>query len=96
MTGKEVIDAVVLEGGFDTSSTGVTRATVVGWVLHRYRVMVARSKWRMLRSELGPTVAAQGLYTLPDTAVDVEQLYVDGRPYARVGSSELFELTSGT
>ncbi len=95
MTGKEVIDAVVLEGGFDTSSTGVSRVTVTGWVLHRYRVMVARSKWRMLRSELGPTVAGQALYTLPDTAVDVEQLYVDSRPYGRVGSSELFELAAG-
>lgn len=96
MTGADIVDAVVSEGGFDTSASGVARTVVTGWCKARYDDLVIRARWRMAIVALGPTVAAEPDYALPDTTVEAESLRVDSsRPWARVGLTDVWSLETG-
>jgi hypothetical protein len=92
MNGQQIVDAVVNEGGFDTSSTGIDRATVAGWVADRYRDLVVRAKWLMAIQTIATTVAQQADYALSDSIVEVEELKVGGMRYSAIGVEEMWDL----
>jgi hypothetical protein len=75
---SEIVAAVVAEGGFDTTSSQTPAATVLSWVNAKYRQMVADSKWRKAVISLGPTVAGQSQYAVPDNVVDLRTIRVNG------------------
>lgn len=98
MLTNAIIDAVVTEGGFDTTSEAVSRATVLGWVQEWYDEALRDAGWRkVVYDDLGPTVVAQSVYgPLADHVIDVRGIRVDGSlPYTRVSTEELWLLTSG-
>lgn len=87
---------VIAEGGFDTNSVDVTAATVLSWINEQYRAMVAAAEWVRAPVEVGPTVVAQALYTLPDTVVQVSRVSVNGDDrWKRVDEEELWDLKFG-
>lgn len=95
MFGSEIVDAVIQEGGFDTSSAGLSRVTVTGWVAGRYDEMVARARWRKAVRELGPTVALQPQYRVTDDIAELDLLRVGQAQYTRVGMEQLWLLQGG-
>jgi hypothetical protein len=95
VNGAAIVDAVVNQGGFDTTAGGVDRVTVTSVVAEAYVDQVVRARWRTAPTSLGPTVVDQGEYTLPDTVVEVDLLRVGGVPYARVGVEQLWDLRGG-
>lgn len=92
MNGQAIVDAVILEGGFDTSSTGVTRATVVGWCRERYADLVVRARWYMETRQLAVTAAGEPTYLIPDEVVEVDVVRIGSRRWERVGPAEMFDL----
>jgi hypothetical protein len=84
------------EGGFDTSAADVTPATVLGWINEQYRAMVAAAEWLRGDVTLGPSVAGQGRYSLPDAVVQVSRIAVNGgNRWKRVDEEELYDLSQG-
>lgn len=94
MTGQEIVDAVIEEGGFDTSSTGIDRATVSGWVSERYKDLVVRAKWRMAITTIATTVSGEANYPLDDAIVEVDEIKVGGVRYSAVGVEEMWDIDS--
>lgn len=92
MNGQEIVDAVVDEGGFDTSSTGIDRATVSGWVADRYRDLVVRARWRMAIQTIATTIAGEADYSLSDDVVEVDELKVNGTRYSAIGVEEMWDV----
>lgn len=96
MNVSAIIDAVVGEGGFDTSAVDTTRAVILGWVQTRYNGALSASRWRKMAVPLGPTVAGQAQYALPAHVIDMRRLRVDGsRPWLRVTGEDLWDLQAG-
>lgn len=96
MTTAQIIDAIKAEGGFDTSSSSVSRATILGWVNDRYLRAVSDAKWRTVELEMGPTVADQAQYAIPTNVVDIRSLQVGtSRPWLRVTTEEMWSLAAG-
>lgn len=92
-----MVAAVRDQGGFDSSSSNVSAATILSWVNQRYRDLVAKSKWRKAMLALGPTVAGQAQYAIPENVVDVLSLRVDSsRPWGRTNVDGLWQLTAST
>lgn len=94
---SEAITAVRTEGGFDTTSTGSSEDVLRQWVRQAVNEALSESKWRKQRREIGPTVAGQAQYVVPEEVVDVETLRVGGgRAWALIPSvGELWEIQSG-
>lgn len=85
----EAITAVRTEGGFDVSSTNSSTDVITGWIWQAVNAALGESKWRKQSRELGPTVADQAQYLLPDEVVDVASVRVNGgRPWALASSLE--------
>lgn len=96
MNVSAIIDAVVNEGGFDTSAVDTTRAVILGWVQTRYNSALSSSRWRKMSVAFGPTVAGQAQYAIPSHVIDLKRLRVDGsRPWLRVSGEELWDLQAG-
>lgn len=94
MNGQEIVDAIVSQGGFDTTD-GVSRADVAGWAAAAYTDLVVKSRWRRGRVAFGPSVANQDTYALADTVVEIDYLRVDGQRYMPVGEDQLWDLQNG-
>lgn len=86
-----LIDAVINEGGFDTTTGAVSRETVRGWLNDRYRTLVAESGYLKSSVELGPTAAGQRQYVVPENVTDVRRVYVNSVPYVRAGTEQLYD-----
>lgn len=92
MTVDEIVAAVAVEGGFDTTTEDASSAVILSWVNHARASAVADARWRKAVVSLGTTVAGTAEYDLPERVVKLEQLKVgDSFPYLRVGLSELWE-----
>jgi hypothetical protein len=86
-----LIDAVINEGGFDTRTGAVSRETVKGWINDRLRTLAAESGYLRSAVELGPSVADQAQYVVPDNVTDIRRLHVSGVPYFRDSIDRIFE-----
>lgn len=92
-----MVTAVKVQGGFDTSGANVTDAVILSWVNAKYREMVARSKFLKASIDLGPTVAADATYDVPETVAEILALRVDGSAeYTRVGHEDMWALRAGS
>jgi len=87
----QMIDAVITQGGFDSTTGAASRDAVAGWINDRYRDLLAQTGWQKATVELGPTVAGQSTYVIPDAVNDVRKVLVDGNEYVRASAEELFE-----
>jgi hypothetical protein len=91
-----IIDAIVTEGGFDTSAVDTSRAVVLGWVQTRYDGALSASRYRKMAVEFGPTVVGQAQYAVPAHVLDLSRLRVGGsKPWLRVTLTELWEIQAG-
>ncbi len=95
MTFAALVTRVQVEGGADTTTSGVTAATVKARLNDRYRQLVSWSKWNMASVSLGMTVIGQAEYALPSNVVDLAAVKVGTTPYARAGQEDLWSLTAG-
>jgi len=78
-------------GGFDFSATQA--ATLLNEGLKR---LASRSEWIRTELDLGPTVAAQELYSIPDNVVHVRGLAVGGVPYLLKDVTIVWDVKNGT
>jgi hypothetical protein len=85
--GAALVTAVLDQGGFD-----VSRTTALSWLQDRYLRAVRKAEWTKAEVSLGSTVADQAEYPLPESALVVKDVLVDGRPYTRVGPDRLAQL----
>jgi hypothetical protein len=96
MRASEMIRAVKEEGGFDSQSSNSSESVILSWLNQRYREMVAESKWVKSVRDLGPTVAGQGQYAVPEDVTDVRTIRVNGsRQWLLVSTEDLWALQSG-
>lgn len=97
MLTSEMVTAVRSEGGFDSTSSNSTDAVILSWLNQRYREMVAESKWLKSVRDLGPTVAGQAQYAVPDDVTDVRSLRINGsRQWLLVSTEDLWALQDGS
>lgn len=81
---------------FDTTTSATSDTVIRSWIHRCLQDAVGRAKWRKARRALGPTVAGQGTYELPEDVVDVRSLRVDGsKSWTRVSTETLWEYTAG-
>ena len=92
MNRGQMIDAVLSEGGFDSTTAASSRDVIAGWLQEALSTMVAESQWSKASVDLGPSVVDVHEYVVPENVIDVRTLYVGGREYMRVGPSEMLEL----
>lgn len=78
-----------------TAGVDATDADVSSVLNHLIGEMAAESEWIKAQPELGPTVAGQAAYTLPDNVVRVHKLRVDGLRYEATGTGDEWDLESG-
>ncbi len=96
MQTDEMIAAVRDQGGFDNTSLATSQAVILSWLNARYRELVAESGFLRGTRELGPTVAGQAEYALPDSVVRVVRLRVGSlRPFAAMQVDDLWLLQGG-
>ena len=77
MQTDELIAAVRDQGGFDKTSLATSETVILSWLNARYRELVAESGFVKGVRDLGPTVADQAEYALPDSVVRVVRLKTD-------------------
>lgn len=97
---EDIVTAVQVQGGFDSSAADVSTAVVQGWINEVYREVVAESRWMTAVETLATTVAGTAAYDLPDSVVDVLQLALadsSGSPgdWQPVGLEDLWALQRG-
>ncbi len=96
MNTAQIIDAIVLQGGFDTSATDTARSVILQWVQECYDFALSETGWRKATISLGPTVANQSQYAIPANVTDLASLRVDGStPWLRVTTEDLWNLQGG-
>ena len=96
MQTDELIAAVRDQGGFDKTSLATSETVILSWLNARYRELVAESGFVKGVRNLGPTVAGQKEYALPDSVVRVTRLRVGSlRPFAPMLLDDLWELHAG-
>ena len=97
MLPTEMVAAVLTQGGFDSTSSATSQAVALSWLEARYQEMCAESGYTQAIRELGPTVAEQSEYALPDSVTRVIGLQVGGsRPWTPVKLEDLWALSAGT
>lgn len=98
LTLGEVIDAVVTQGGFDTSSSATPDVTVRGWIHEALQQALADSKFRHATINLGPAVAGVDHYAVPDNVVELRSLRIgSGLAYAPLaGIEDMWSLQAAT
>jgi hypothetical protein len=93
MTTAQIIDAIVQQGGFDTSATDTSRAIILQWVQERYDHALSESGYRKMVVSLGPTVVNQSQYAIPAHVIEIVKLRVDlSKPWLRITTEELWGL----
>ena len=96
MQTDELIAAVRDQGGFDKTSLATSETVILSWLNARYRELVAESGFVKGVRDLGPTVAGQKEYALPDSIVRVTRLRAGSlRPFAPMALDDLWELHAG-
>lgn len=94
MTGKELVDAIINDGGFD-----VARTKVLAVAQQRLEEMVANAQWRLAERDLGPTVVGTFGYDLPADVSDVDSVVLRDASgdtwYERTGERTLLMLRAG-
>jgi hypothetical protein len=96
MVPSAMVAKVKNEGGFDTAAANMDNATILGWLNEAYERLTGESKFVRKTRELGPTVADQATYALPDEVIDLRALKVGtSAPWLRVSTEELWELQAG-
>lgn len=93
MTGAAMIDAVLTQGGFDTSQA--PRSMALGWIQEIISDAVARAKWRLRLVSLGPTVAGQSQYEVSATYSEVDEIKVGGARVNRVSTEQMWSIQNG-
>ena len=97
MLPTEMVTAVLTQGGFDSTSSATSQAVALSWLEARYQEMCAESGYTQAIRELGPTVADQSEYALPDSVTRVIALSVGAsRPWTPVKLEDLWALSAGT
>lgn len=92
-----MVTAVLTQGGFDSTSSATSQAVALSWLEARYQEMCAESGYTQAIRELGPTVADQSEYALPDSVTRVIALSVGAsRPWTPVKLEDLWALSAGT
>lgn len=76
MVTSAIVARVIAEGGFDTSASDTSAATLLSWINEAYRQMVGDAEWLRAERNLGNTVANQDIYTLADDIVQVSRISV--------------------
>ena len=92
MNRGQMINAVLGEGGFDSTTAASSRDVIAGWLNEALGTMVAESQWSKASVNLGPTVVGQSAYAVPENVIDVRTVYVGGYEYMRLGPSEMLAL----
>lgn len=93
MTGDLIVDAVISQGSFDVSSSGIARTDVTGWCGEVYAALVARSGWLRAITTFATTVAGDDEYPWPaDVVAAVELRDQAGRRYKPVTIDVLWDL----
>lgn len=95
MTLAEMVTAVRVEGGVDTTTGATSEATVKQKINQRYRRMVTKARWRRGIVSVGATKVGVAEYAIPYAVAELEGLMVDGGPVARIGQTELWRLKAG-
>lgn len=96
MQTDDMIAAVRDQGGFDTTSLATSQTVILSWLNARYRELAAESGFIKGVRNIGPTVAGQKEYALPDSIVRVTRLRVGtSRPFAPMVLDDLWELHAG-
>lgn len=96
MLTSAIVAKVTTEGGFDTAAADSSAATILGWVNEQYRQMVGDAEWLRAEKSLGPTVAGQELYDLPDAVVHVKRVAIgNNQGWKVVDAEELLDLAWG-
>lgn len=97
MLPTEMVTAVLTQGGFDSTSSATSQAVALSWLEARYQEMCAESGYTQAIRELGPTVADQDEYALPESVTRVVGLRVGtSRPWTPVKLEDLWALSAGT
>lgn len=92
-----MVTAVLTQGGFDSTSSATSQAVALSWLEARYQEMCAESGYTQAIRELGPTVADQDEYALPESVTRVVGLRVGtSRPWTPVKLEDLWALSAGT
>lgn len=77
-------------GGFDFSEN-----QAVSLLQEGVGRLAAASQWVRAELQLGPTVAGQEAYELPDKVVKLKNVYVGGMPFTEVSFDDVFGLKNG-
>lgn len=78
MGAVQAVADIKAQGAFDTSGANVTDETIRTWLDAKHREMLVRAKFRKELVELGPTVAGQQGYDIPDRVSEITALQVGG------------------
>lgn len=89
-TVQQLVDDVRVEGAFD-----VTPEQALRWLTRRHRKMVARARCYRKTVSIGPTVADQRDYALPEGVVQLFELTVDGVTYGNGRHADLAQGAQG-
>lgn len=90
LTHDQIVAQVKTTAGVDASDADIS--TILN---HLIGEMAVESEWTKAQIELGPTVANQSLYTLPDNVARVLRLRIDGFRFDPIGTGEEWDLESG-
>lgn len=93
MTFRQMIDAVLIEHGFDLGEP-----TAKAWLNERYTTAVVRARWRLAELEVGVTVAGHSDYPLDATINELAFVYIgaSGEPYIEASPVEMRRIIAGT
>jgi hypothetical protein len=96
MTGDQIVDAVISQGSFDVSSSGVARTDVEGWCIEVYATLVAEAGWLRAIKTFATTVVDQSDYDWPASVVAAVELRDQAaRRYLPVTVDQMWDLQGG-
>lgn len=92
----DIVLKVAREGAFDTTTEDASSTAILAWVNAALSEAIGEAKWVKSTLQLAVTAAGTSEYAVPDTVVDLDQLWVgDGRAYVRCGLNDLRDLDAG-
>ena len=86
--------ATIITQTIAQSGTDASRATVLSLLQEAYKTQVVRSRWLMEQTSIGPTVAGQSDYALPDGVVEVDGLKVGSFQFDAIGAKAMWDQTA--
>jgi hypothetical protein len=87
LTLAEMVDELNTLGGLDLTTVQAHRLLNEG-----NRELTVRGEWRRAELELGPTVAGQESYEVPNGVARIRKLYVNGRQFVPIDEAQATKL----